>query len=151
MDERVSASEIYSHDGIKDSLTHLAAPPYFYENLRREIASSARTGKPISIIKFIIKSDGSRYEESILSFADLLMKSFRQEDLIARMGQLEFTLLIRENEELAAQLSRRFISSWALLGSKTITPSYAFVTYSNNEGALALLERLDYFEPITPS
>lgn len=26
----------FSHDGLRDSLTHLAAPPYFYENLRRE-------------------------------------------------------------------------------------------------------------------
>jgi GGDEF domain-containing protein len=150
MNERVSASEIYSHDGIKDSLTHLAAPPYFYENLRREIASSARSGRPLSVIKFIVQSNGTSYEDSILQFADLLSRNFREEDLLARMGLFEFMLLIRENESVAEQMSQRFISYWALNGSKTLTPGYALVTDGHKEGALALLERLDLCSLITP-
>ena len=151
MNESVSASEIYSHDGIKDSLTHLAAPPYFYENLRREIASSSRSGKPLSVIKFIVQNSGASYEDSILQFADQLSRNFREEDLLARMGQFEFTLLIRENEGIAEQLSQRFISYWALNGSKTLTPSYALVTNCYQEGALALLERLDLCKLLTPT
>ena len=151
MSERVSASEIYSHDGIRDSLTHLAAPPYFYENLRREIASSTRNGQPLSVIKFIIQSDGSSYEDSILDFASLLSKSFREEDLIARMGKYEFTLLIQGTEEIASRLSQRFISSWSLGGNVNVTPSYAFVTKSAGETGLQMLDRLDLCTLLTPT
>jgi GGDEF domain-containing protein len=151
MSESVSASEIYSHDGVKDSLTHLAAPPYFYENLRREIAGSLRSGQSLSIIKFTFSSDGSSYEDSILNFADLLTKSFREEDLIARLGKSEFVLLIHGNQEIASQLSQRFVSSWSLIGRANVTPSYAFVTKSEGESGLQMLNRLDLCALSSPS
>jgi len=151
MSESVSASEIYSHDGVKDSLTHLAAPPYFYENLRREIASSLRSGQSLSIIKFTFSSVGSSYEDSILNFADLLTKSFREEDLIARLGKSEFVLLIHGNQEIASQLSQRFVSSWSLIGRANVTPSYAFVTKKEGESGLQMLNRLDLCALSSPS
>lgn len=150
MSESVSASEIYSHDGVKDSLTHLAAPPYFYENLRREIAGSQRSGQSLSIIKFTFSSDGSSYEDSILNFADLLTKSFREEDLIARLGKSEFVLLIHGNQEIAKQLSQRFVSSWSLTGRTNVTPSCSFVTKSEGENGLQMLNRLDLCALSTP-
>jgi GGDEF domain-containing protein len=143
MSERVSASEIYSHDGIRDSLTHLAAPPYFYENLRREIASSTRNGQPLSVIKFIIQSDGSSYEDSVLDFANLLSKSFREEDLIARMGKYEFALLIQGTEEIASRLIMRLLSDCKGLSEQDSNIGFALVSWNRDENSLGLLSRLD--------
>ena len=44
----------FSHDGLRDSLTHLAAPPYFYENLRRDLAAAERNRSRITLIRFQI-------------------------------------------------------------------------------------------------
>ena len=67
------------------------------------------------------------------------------------MGKYEFTLLIRGNEEIASQLSQRFISTWAIGGSSNITPSYAFVTKSEDESGLEMLDRLDLCTLLTPT
>ena len=47
----------FSHDGIRDSLTHLAAPPYFYENLRRELGTAERNKSELSLIRFLISKN----------------------------------------------------------------------------------------------
>ena len=44
----------FSHDGLRDSLTHLAAPPYFYENLRRDLATAERNKSRVTLIRFQI-------------------------------------------------------------------------------------------------
>ena len=44
----------FSHDGLRDSLTHLAAPPYFYENLRRDLATAERNRSRVTLIRFQI-------------------------------------------------------------------------------------------------
>jgi GGDEF domain-containing protein len=80
----------FAHDGLRDSLTHLAAPPYFYENLRRDLATAERNKSRLTLIKFIISETSdtrpseSHYESAVLSFAELLKSSIRSEDLCAR-------------------------------------------------------------------
>ena len=45
----------FAHDGLRDSLTHLAAPPYFYENLRRDLATAERNKSRLTLIKLILQ------------------------------------------------------------------------------------------------
>jgi len=140
MSESVSASEIYSHDGVKDSLTHLAAPPYFYENLRREIAGSLRSGKPLTVVKFIVRSSSINNRESILNFADLLSKYFREDDLVARMGQHEFMVLISGSDENMIQGIQR------MAAGGEFKFEYSIVSTVDHDDSLKLLNRLDESE-----
>ena len=137
MSENVSASEIYSHDGVKDSLTHLAAPPYFYENLRREIARSARSGKRIMVLKFVVRSGRLDTRESILNFAGLLSNHFRQDDLVARMGRFEFMVLISESNEYVLQIIQR------ITVHSNFEFEYSIASSLDHDDPLKLLNRLD--------
>ena len=45
---------MFSHDGLKDVLTHVAAPPLFYEELRREVSRMERNGKRFGILRLVL-------------------------------------------------------------------------------------------------
>jgi GGDEF domain-containing protein len=143
MRARVSGKEIFAHDGIRDTLTHLAAPPYFYESLRRQISLCKRHGTYFSIIRLVIECRGSKSDEAILIFSEMLKHSFRYEDLIARTGLFEFALIFDGEEDLAETISRRFISRWCTQGIEGVTVSFATIEYQLNETLLSLLNRLD--------
>ena len=123
----ISYSMTFSHDGLRDSLTHLAAPPYFYENLRRELGTAERNKSQLSLVRFLISKDeagikitesdiDSRYEVAILSFAEVLKASIRSEDLCARLGQLEFTLILKGSSNVATSLAERVLREISALG-----------------------------------
>jgi hypothetical protein len=133
----------FAHDGLKDELTRLAAPPHFYEILRREIALTNRNLTDLTAIRVILKSKIPLYEATLISFADLLTNSFRYEDVKARLGEHEFGILIRGDEALADQLSRRLVSRWTIDGIPDSTISYASAKYSNGESAISFINRLD--------
>ena len=133
----------FSHDGLHDGLTRLAAPPFYYEILRREIALTNRNLTDLTAIRVMLKSKMPLYEATIISFADLLSTSFRYEDAKARLGEYEFGILIRGNEELAGQLCRRLISSWAFDGTPDTTIHYASINYAEGESAICFINRLD--------
>jgi GGDEF domain-containing protein len=141
----------FSHDGLRDSLTHLAAPPYFYENLRRELGTAERNKSQLSLVRFLISKDeagikitesdiDSRYEVAILSFAEILKASIRSEDLCARLGQLEFTLVIKASSDAATSLAQRVLGS---LKIESFDCYYSVVTADNSESSLEILNRLD--------
>ena len=138
----------FSHDGLRDSLTHLAAPPYFYENLRRDLAAAERNKSRLTLIRFQLiplqeKSDAdedSHYEVAILSFAELLKASCRVEDLCARLGRFEFTLILRAGKEVAHSLSQRVLEHW---NSESFVCKASFITASSGESSLEILNRLD--------
>jgi diguanylate cyclase (GGDEF)-like protein len=144
----------FSHDGLRDSLTHLAAPPYFYENLRRELGTAERNKSQLSLIRFLISknetgirdtgseigSADSYYEVVILSFAEILKASIRSEDLCARLGQLEFTLILKGSSEIAISLAERVLHSWMFEGFGC---HYSVLTVSGGESPLEILNRLD--------
>ena len=144
----------FSHDGIRDSLTHLAAPPYFYENLRRELGTAERNKSELSLIRFLIsknvagiqitesgiESENSQYEVAILSFAEILKASIRSEDLCARLGQLEFTLILKGSSEIATSLAERVLRSWMFEG---FVSHYSVLTVNCGESSLEILNRLD--------
>ena len=133
----------FAHDGLHDQLTRLAAPPHFYELLRREIALTNRNFTDLTTIRIIINSNLPLYEATLISFADLITNSFRFEDAKARLGEFEFGILIRGDEVLADQLSRRLISSWTIDGTPDCKISYAYAKYSEGESAISFINRLD--------
>jgi GGDEF domain-containing protein len=146
----------FSHDGLRDSLTHLAAPPYFYENLRRELATAERNKSRLTLIKFILVQtptstststststltpSESHYESAILSFAELLKASIRSEDLCARLGRMEFTLILKSSVEVGISLAGRVLGSWEV---KDFSPLYSTLGVRTNESPLEILNRLD--------
>lgn len=141
----------FSHDGLRDSLTHLAAPPYFYENLRRDLATAERNKSRLTLIRFQIfprmkrqdnqlHDDESRYEVAILAFAELLKSSSRAEDLCARLGRYEFTLILRAGKEVAKSLTERVHAQW---DSEIFTCKSSYIAATLGESSLEILNRLD--------
>lgn len=139
--ERIRMS--FAHDGLHDGLTRLAAPPHYYEILRREIALANRNLTELTAIRFILTSKVPIYEATLISFADLITNSFRYEDAKARLGENEFALLISGDLELATELSRRLVSRWAIEGTPESAISYACAKYSFKESAIDYINRLD--------
>ena len=136
----------FSHDGLRDSLTHLAAPPYFYENLRRDLATAERNKSRLTLIRFQIypsnpnSEEESHYEVAILSFAELLKASCRAEDLCARLGRFEFTLILRAGIDVAQSLTQRVLEQWQ---SEEFSCKSSFIAASAGESSLEILNRLD--------
>ena len=149
----------FAHDGLRDSLTHLAAPPYFYENLRRELATAQRNKSTLLLIRFQlipnkVDSDefdshevdstgaerASIYEQSILSFAETIKNQTRAEDLCARLGQYEFTMIVKAGVDVGRNLSRRVMESWR---SDDFVCTQSLVQAAHGESSLELLNRLD--------
>ena len=141
--ERERSRVSFSHNGLHDALTRLAAPPFFYEILRREIALVNRNGLDLTLIRLLLESDAPLYDATIISFADLISNAFRLEDSKARLGTLEFAVLIQGNEILASQLCERLTSRWALEGTMDSTISYAHTKYIGGEDAITFINRLD--------
>jgi hypothetical protein len=133
----------FAHDGLHDQLTRLAAPPHYYEILRREIALANRNLTELTAIRLVLTSTTPLYEATIISFADLISNAFRYEDAKARLGENEFALLIRGDLALATELSRRLIARWSLEGTPGSSISYACAKHSFNESAIDLINRLD--------
>ncbi|CAB5240387.1 unannotated protein [freshwater metagenome] len=89
----------FSHDGLHDTLTHFVAPPYFYEEIEREISRFSRSGTSFSVINIQLEINGVNEINTILKFTTLLRKVIRVEDLAARLGEHEFALIVRENKD----------------------------------------------------
>lgn len=136
----------FAHDGLRDSLTHLAAPPYFYENLRRDLATAERNKSRLTLIKFILSETSdtrpseSHYESAVLSFAELLKSSIRSEDLCARLGLLEFTLILKSSSLVGVALAERILSGWELEG---FSCNFSILEVTPKESSLEILNRLD--------
>jgi hypothetical protein len=136
-------------------LTHLAAPPYFYENLRRDLATAERNKSRITLIRFQIfptqdryengdveenQVQRSHYEVAILAFSEILKNNIRVEDLCARLGRFEFTLILRAGLEVAAILSERVLQEWK---NELFICKSSYVSAIVGESSLELLNRLD--------
>jgi GGDEF domain-containing protein len=138
----------FSHDGLRDHLTHLAAPPYFYENLRREISSAARNKSHLALVRFLLiphngKSETiaeSEYELAILGFAEIIKASTRGEDLCARLGKSEFTLILKAENRIACDLAERVLHLWEATFYRC---HYSVLSVNPSESPLEILNRLD--------
>ena len=136
----------FTHDGLHDSLTHLAAPPYFYENLRRDIATADREKSRLTLIRFVLQETSefgknqSKYEVAVISFAEILKSSIRSEDLCARLGLLEFTLILKSSVVIGKTLAERILDGIELDGFEC---NYSILEVSPKESSLEILNRLD--------
>lgn len=96
----------FSHDGIHDTFTNLAAPNYFYEELNRLVARYERSQTEFRIINIAFVDITSGHQAEVLEMAAMLRTLLRGEDLAARLGIYEFGLLINgsEYESLALRI-----------------------------------------------
>lgn len=153
---------IYSHDGLRDSLTQLAAPTLFYEELRRELARAAREKYSISLVRFVFTlSNGGRantkgeplsnFENEVLQFAHVLTQLSRGEDVCARMGEVEFVCIIRAIDEATQSFLSRILLAWLAENRPEVKgrpANSAHLGVSSlashvGEDALSILARLD--------
>lgn len=148
-----------SHDGLRDSLTHLASPGLFYEELRREIARARRSGDLVSLARFVLRANlpecvglrPSEFDIEVLSFSQTLTRLTRAEDICSRIGDLEFLVLLRGNDLVAMQLIERVALAW--MGDLTkhagtdyqgrVALEHSHLQHNADESALEFLNRLD--------
>jgi len=134
---------VFSHDGLRDSLTRVAAPPFFYESLKREISLSERSESTITAVTFKLISEQAIHDYPLIAFAEIAGRALRLEDHIARMGTNNFVVLITGDNYVAEQVCARISSQWTLEGIPGIFLHYAWVSHEVGESALDLLNRLD--------
>jgi GGDEF domain-containing protein len=134
---------VFSHDGLRDSLTRVAAPPFFYESLKREISLSERSESTITAVTFKLTSEQAIYDYPLVAFTEIAGRALRLEDHIARMGTNNFVVLITGDNYVAEQVCARISSQWTLEGIPGIFLHYAWVSHEVGESALDLLNRLD--------
>lgn len=159
---------MYSHDGFKDSLTNLAAPPFFYEELRRGLSRVVRNDGQLSLIRLVLSAHTesnsldamtSPDDLEILQLAEILAHSSRGEDLCARLGECEFVVLLYASESIAEQYIERISSRWheSLASKKNngISVSMSHVSFcisaDSNQSVLEFLKKLDREPLINPT
>lgn len=148
-----------SHDGLRDSLTHLASPGLFYEELRREVSRARRSGELISLARFVLRPKVGEYVGSlsrecqieVLSFSRTLRRLTRAEDMCSRIGNVEFLVLLRGNDSVASHLIERVALAWRGDLANHAGPDFpcgvilenSQLQLSIDESALEFLNRLD--------
>ena len=142
---------LFSHDGIHDSQTHLASPSYFYEQLRREISLSARTHKPLALVKILFANpeSGQVRAHDILHFSYELSQLTRQEECIGRLGVNEVVIIIRDGRSHAEQLVQRLLDSTSLTVDHSLQIKISKIYSEESEDSAHLLNRLDRAELIS--
>lgn len=142
---------VFSHDGLRDSLTRVAAPPFFYESLKREISLSERSEGTITALTLRLISEQPIYDYPIVAFSEIASRALRLEDHIARMGMNNFVILITGDNDVAEQICARISSQWTLEGVPGISLHYAWISHQAGESVLEFLNRLDGQELKTTS
>jgi len=131
----------FSHDGIHDTFTSLAAPSYFYEELNRLIARYERSLAEFRIINISFVGVINGHESEILEMAALLRNVLRGEDLAARLGVYEFGLLI--SGEQYQPLAQRIQESWYVCVGDKIPLNIKIGEPEKGGTAVGLLNKMD--------
>lgn len=136
---------LFSHDGIHDSQTHLSSPSYFYEQLRRELASSIRSQIPLALIKIIFNNPESEQVRAhdILHFSFELTQLTRTEDCVGRLGINEVVIIVRGGPSKVEPFIARLLDATSLTVNHSLEIKIASVFAGEKETALSILERLD--------
>ena len=125
----------YSHNGVRDDLTHCTAPPLFYAHVDRMIAGSLRRNSPFSLIAFTLSDEAT--DENVIALAHSIAISMRQEDLCGRLGVIKFTVALSGDLQAGAELCKRVQESFPHLLSVQVAQ------YERDETSLDLFYRLD--------
>jgi GGDEF domain-containing protein len=136
---------LYSHDGIHDSQTHLSSPPYFYEQLRKEMALSIRKNSPLALIKVIFDNPDSEQVRAtdVLHFSHELSALTRKEDCVARMGVNEVVIIVPGGQSEVEPFLDRLMHAKSLTVNHTLQIRFARVLAEAQENELTVLERLE--------
>ncbi len=104
-----------SNNGVRDSLTGVMAPELFYENCARTIAVAEREGTSLfgMAISLDFKEGESinKMSEEIIGMAATLNEQLRAGDLLCRIGERIFVLLIRGDIEVEKSIYSRIAAS----------------------------------------
>jgi hypothetical protein len=131
----------FSHDGIHDTFTNLAAPNYFYEELNRLVARFERSQAEFRIINISFVGVKNGHESEVLEMAALLRTLLRGEDLAARLGIYEFGLLI--NGSHYESLSQRIAEEWSTSVDSKIALNFKIGQPQKGFKTLQLLNKMD--------
>jgi GGDEF domain-containing protein len=131
----------FSHDGIHDTFTNLAAPNYFYEELNRLVARYERSQAEFRIINISFVGIKNGFESEILEMAAMLRSLLRAEDLAARLGNFEFGLLI--NGSHYESLMQRILENWKISVDNKISLNFKIGAPQPGYSALQLLNKMD--------
>jgi len=131
----------FSHDGIHDTFTNLAAPNYFYEELNRLVARFERSQAEFRIINISFVGVKNGHESEVLEMAALLRALLRGEDLAARLGMYEFGLLI--NGSHYESLSQRIAEEWSNSVDSKIALNFKIGKPQKGFKTLQLLNKMD--------
>ncbi len=131
----MSSKPHYSHNGVRDDLTHCTAPPLFYAHVDRMIAGSLRRNSPFSLIAFTLSDEAT--DENVIALAHSIAISMRQEDLCGRLGVIQFTVALSGDLQAGAELYKRVQESFPHLLSVQVAQ------YERDESSLDLFYRLD--------
>ncbi|MFM8921435.1 MAG: hypothetical protein ACKOFV_02070 [Candidatus Nanopelagicaceae bacterium] len=99
MERSIPVEPLKSFDNYRDSLTNLFSANVFYDALKREISLARREGNQVGLVKFILPRDISM--EHLLYFSNELLLLARQHDLVSRISEREFVVLLRFDSEVA--------------------------------------------------
>ncbi|HEU4965595.1 MAG TPA: EAL domain-containing protein [Bacilli bacterium] len=108
--ERKQAEEIINHMAYHDHLTGLPNRLKFYDQVTLGIEEAAKSGEQLAVLfldldRFKVVNDTlghSMGDQLLKQVADRITATVRPEDLIARMGGDEFTILMRNIEQTEA-------------------------------------------------
>jgi GGDEF domain-containing protein len=136
---------LYSHDGIHDSQTHLSSAPYFYEQLRKEMALSMRKNSPLALIKVIFDNPESEQVRAadVLHFSHELAALTRKEDCVARLGINEVVIIVPGGQSEVEPFLDRLMNATSLTVNHTLHIKFARVLADAEENELTILERLE--------
>ena len=88
-------------DGIYDNLTGALAPIYFYESAERLLSWAERSHQPVSLISLQL---APLDDDSLLRCAREISRELRGGDLLSRMSDYTFALLLLGDKLGAEQL-----------------------------------------------
>ena len=100
MERILPVSKAKTFDNYRDSLTHHFSANVFYDALKREISFAKREGNLVGIVKFKVSDNTS--EDQLLYFSNELELAVRQHDLISRIAENEFVVLLRFDSEISS-------------------------------------------------
>lgn len=151
-----AATETISRLARTDELTGLHNRRSFNEIFALELSAARRHGHPLSLIiidldhfKAVNDTFGHSVGDLVLKeFASLILGKIRDEDVAARWGGEEFTILLAHTAcEAAAALAERIRSSFEQNSSSAtplaMTASFGIAQLQNGEQADALIRRAD--------
>jgi GGDEF domain-containing protein len=125
----------YSHNGLRDDLTHCTAPPLFYAHVDRMISGSKRNLSPFSLIALTLSDEAT--SENVIALAHSISTSMRHEDLCGRLGRFQFIIALAGDLQAGGELSKR------IQGSFDSHFSVHVVQWRASESLLELFYRLD--------